>query len=58
MRLLQKNLDSQVRTHLKLRLAHKYLFVGKSQPWTSEGAATDSLPPHQLIVLRQIILLG
>ena len=22
-----------------------YLFVGKSQPWTSEGAATDSLPP-------------
>ena len=22
-----------------------YLFVGKSQPWTSEGAASDSLPP-------------
>jgi len=22
-----------------------YMFVGKSQPWTSEGAATDSLPP-------------
>ena len=22
-----------------------YLFVGKSQPWTSEGATTDSLPP-------------
>ena len=21
-----------------------YMFVGKSQPWTSEGAATDSLP--------------
>ena len=22
-----------------------YLFVGKSQPWTSEGATSDSLPP-------------
>jgi hypothetical protein len=22
-----------------------YMFVGKSQPWTSEGAASDSLPP-------------
>ncbi len=22
-----------------------YVFVGKSQPWTSEGAASDSLPP-------------
>ena len=22
-----------------------YMFVGKSQPWTSEGATSDSLPP-------------
>ena len=22
-----------------------YMFVGKSQPWTSEGATTDSQPP-------------
>ena len=22
-----------------------YLFVGKSQPWTSEGATSDSNPP-------------
>ena len=22
-----------------------YVFIGKSQPWTSEGAASDSLPP-------------
>ena len=22
-----------------------YMFIGKSQPWTSEGATTDSIPP-------------
>ena len=22
-----------------------YMFVGKSQPWTSEGATTDNQPP-------------
>ena len=22
-----------------------YMFIGKSQPWTSEGATTDSQPP-------------
>jgi len=25
-----------------------YMFVGKSQPWTSEGATTDSLPPSPI----------
>ena len=23
-----------------------YMFVGKSQPWTSEGATSDSNPPN------------
>ena len=27
-----------------------YMFVGKSQPWTSEGATSDSNPPNLSLI--------
>ena len=33
-----------------------YLFVGKSQPWTSEGAASDSLPPAPLLQMHFVYI--
>ena len=36
-----------------------YMFVGKSQPWTSEGATSDSLPPTPVLtVLHQNHIIG
>ena len=34
------------------------MFVGKSQPWTSEGATSDSLPPSPVDALHQNHIIG